>query len=81
MKEINLDTAYAVIALPIDAVEVNMNIGVYVNGKIIRVCQTIGLQDIHKAFEEAKNWYIPEDAQFILTEKGRKLFEGAEHGE
>lgn len=80
MDEIELNEKWAVIGLPEDAVEVEITAKVYMNGEIAKVCKTLNMQDVRKAFQEAEDGYIPSDAVFRLTDKGREYVEGLLNG-
>ena len=76
MGEIELFEEYAVIALPEDAVEVEIKAKLYKDGEIVEVGKTMNMQELRMAFQEAKDWYIPSDAVFSLTDKGRAMLDG-----
>lgn len=76
MAEIELYEEWAVIPLPTDAVEVEITARVYADGNIVEVYKTMNMQEMRKAFQEARDWYIPGDAVFKLSDKGRAMLEG-----
>lgn len=80
-ERVELASEYAVIELPRDAVWVNMTIKVMQNGEITEVSGQMGVDDIRKAFREAEDNYLPDDAVFTLTEKGRAMAEAMENGQ
>lgn len=75
-EEIELESSFAVIQIPTYAVEVTISAKVYVNGKLKTVSQLLDMKAIRDAVEEANKNYIPADAVFTLTEKGREEAEG-----
>lgn len=73
MDEIELKTAYAVVELPYNAVEVDIVAKVYIDGDIQTVKRTMDMEEVRTAIEEAAENYIPSDAVIMLTEKGRAM--------
>ena len=69
-EEILLDVDFAVIELPSNAIEADLNIKVYQDGEVMTVNKLLKLSDIREAFRKAKDGYIDEDDKFVLTEKG-----------
>lgn len=80
MAEIELNEKWAVIGLPEDAVEAEIAATVYMNGEITKVCKTLNMHELREAFQEAKDGYIPSDAVFCLSDKGREYVEGLLNG-
>ncbi len=78
---VKMPSEYAVISLPRDAVWVDMTIKVIQNGELVEVSGQMGVDDIRKAFQEAEKNYLPDDAVFTLTEKGRAMAEAMENGQ
>ena len=76
MSEVELNEKWAVISLPEDAVEVEISAKVYMNGEIVNIGKTLNMRNVRTAFQEAEGWYIPSDAVFHLTDKGREYVEG-----
>ena len=76
MAEIELQDKWAVVSLPENAVEVTIMAKVYVDGKIVEASKTLNMQEMQEAFQEAKDWYIPSNAVFSLTDKGRAMLDG-----
>lgn len=72
---VKMPSEYAVISLPRDAVWVDMTIKVMQNGEITKVGCILDTNAIREAFHEADRNYLPDDAVFTLTEKGRELAE------
>ena len=76
-KEILLSEKYAIISIPETAVEVELNVKVFTGGGVEKVSRTLSMEEIREAFneyEEAEDCgYIPPDATFRLTEKGKEL--------
>ena len=71
-KTIELDEEFAVITLPPNAVEAEINVKVFQDGEIIKVYKMMDMQDLKTAFRKAEEGYIDEDARFVLTDKGRE---------
>lgn len=76
MAEIELAQEYAIVVLPRNSIEVEIQAKIYQDGKIVTVANTMTMDDIRKAFKEAAEGYMPEDATFQITEKGLKYLEG-----
>ena len=78
-KIIELKEKYALVYLPENAVEIEINAKVYENSELITVGKTLSLSEIKEAFDEYKTaeeiGYIPPDATFILTDTGKELVE------
>lgn len=72
---LELMSDYAVVMLPRDAVWLEMTIKVAQDGEIIKVGQKMDFDSIRKAFKDAEDNYLPPDAMFSLTEKGRAELE------
>jgi len=77
-KTIELTEHRAMVLLPEDAVEVEMNAMVYHEGKLVDVSRTLSMADLREAFRKADEGYIDDDDQFVLTEKGKAFFEELE---
>lgn len=71
-EEITLESEYAVVQFPVNAVEVTISAKVYLNGKIHTVKQVMSMQDVKAAVQEAEDNYIPPDAVFTLTPEGER---------
>ena len=80
MDEIELNEKWAVIGLPENVVEVEITAKVYMNGKITNVSRVMNMDELREAFQEAKDGYIPSDAVFCLSDKGREYVEGLLNG-
>jgi hypothetical protein len=78
---VKMPSEYAVISLPRDAVWVDMTIKVMQNGEITKVGCILDTSAIREAFHEADRNYLPDDAVFTLTEKGRAMAEAMENGQ
>ena len=74
-EEITLESQYAVVQFPINAVEVTISAKVYMNGEIRTVEQVLSMQDVKAAVQEAEDNYIPPDAVFTLTPEGERYFQ------
>lgn len=64
---LELEQNYAVIDLPKNAVEVELNVKVYHEGKIRKVGRTLNMEDIREAFYKAEEGYIDPDTLFYAT--------------
>lgn len=71
-KEIELESGWAVISLPVESVEVNVEAKIFHDGEIVTVKNTMNLSDIRTAFKKADDGYIDEDDMFVLTESGKE---------
>ena len=71
-EEITLESQYAVVQFPVNAVEVTISAKVYMNGEIRTVEQVLSMQDVKAAVQEAEDNYIPPDAVFTLTPEGER---------
>lgn len=79
-EEVLLDVHRAMIELPEEACEVEMNVKVFHDGRMITVRRTIMFGEIREAFRKADDGYIDEDDRFVITEKGRRMLEEMEDG-
>ena len=73
--EIELMTHRAIINVPEDAIEIEMNCKVFHNGEIVNVEKVMKLSDIREAFRKADDGYIDDDDRYVITEKGLKWLE------
>ena len=69
---------YIVLTLPVNTVEVTIQAKVMYKGKLCKAEKTLDAKAVRAAFNEAENGYIPSDAMFTLTDKGRQLVEDLE---
>jgi len=69
---IELDENAAVIYLPKTAVEVELNVKVYHDGKIRKVGKKLTMEDIRDAFQKADIGYIDPDALFYATNQSNE---------
>lgn len=75
--EIELESAWAVIDLPENAVKVRLEVDVYLDGRIGTVGRTLEMRDLKEAFRRGEDYFDDED-RFVLTEKGKEFFEELE---
>lgn len=68
----------AMIYLPKEAIEININAVLYKNGELLKVQKILNNDDIHKAFDDADKNYIEDTDMFELTELGKRMFEEVE---
>lgn len=71
MNEIELASSYIVLDLPDETVEVTVTAKVYHDGELLTVKKELGTAEVRAAFKEAEESYIPPDAEFVITNKGR----------
>lgn len=77
---VELEQQYAVIGIPANTVEFTIIASVYLDGDIKKFQSVFNMADVNKAVREAERGYIPEDATFSLTEKGKMLGELLDKG-
>lgn len=76
-QSVELDQVYAILSIPRDCVEIKMNCTIYKDGKLCEVHGIFTMQEIQLAIQEASD-YIPPDAVFTLTDKGREYLKELE---
>lgn len=79
MEEIILDNHRAIIELPEEAVEINLEAKVYHDGELITVFRKINQKEIREMFRKADDGYIDDDDTFVMTDKGRAYLEELEN--
>lgn len=73
-KEVDLEQKYAVISIPADAIELFLKAKIVLdNGETTNVETRYTFKEIRDAIKEAEDGYIPRDAVFSLTRKGKEL--------
>lgn len=77
-EELNLDCEYLVLLVPRDTVELAVTAKVFYNGELIPVNRKMTFAEVREAFKEAEEGYIPSDAKFVLTEKGKEYLQKLE---
>ena len=65
----------AVLWLPPETVEVQLEIKILQNGELVTAHRTLGVTEVRKAFQDAEDNYIDPDRTYTLTDKGRELME------
>lgn len=65
----------AIVELPEDAVQVEINCVVYHDDQLIKVSRKLDMSALREVFRKAEDGYIDEDDTFVLTEKGEKYLE------
>ncbi len=65
----------AMVCLPEDSVEVQINCKVYKDGELIIVKKTMSMSDLRTAFKKADDGYIDDEDTFVLTDKGKAYLE------
>lgn len=73
--DIELNSVRSMIYIPENVIEIEMNIKVFEDSKIIEVKRTLNLQEIRKAIKKAEDGYVDEDDRFVITEEGRRFLE------
>lgn len=72
-NEIELENVFSVIEIPKNCVDIELQCKVMLGGELITVHRHLDLQEVLRAIKEAEDGYIPEEAVFTLTEKGKEL--------
>ena len=72
---VEFTTEYAVFEIPIHTLSIDMNLKVFDGEKIIECTRSYSMDDVRAAVSDAEENYIPEDATWTLTEKGREYLE------
>ena len=75
---VEFTSEYAVFEIPEHTVALNMNLKVFDGEKIVECTKSYSMDEVRNAVDDAKEHYLPEDAVFELTEKGRALLEELE---
>lgn len=70
-ETIELEEKWAVISIPKDTVEIELNIKVFYNGELVKVGTVMGLDDVRTALRKAEEGYIDEDDRFVSTDNGK----------
>ena len=69
-RAIQLQEQRAMVYLPTDAVEIEINATVYQNGKLYKVSRKLSNKEIQQSFKDAEDNYIEDNDVFVLTENG-----------
>lgn len=75
---IELNQEFIVIAIPSDAVKLQISAVIFHNNELHEVYREMGMEDIREAIQEAKTGYVPSDGIFSLTELGEKQLKSLE---
>lgn len=78
MDKIELKEKYIVLSIPEDSVGVTITAKVLIGEKITEVSRNMDFAEVRAAFKEAEEGYVPPDALFTLTDKGRAYLEELE---
>ena len=70
--QIELSEARAMVYIPENAIEIEINATIYEDGKLVKVGKTMGLKEIQKAFKDAEDNYSEDSDEFVITEKGKE---------
>ena len=76
-----LSEARAMVYIPENAVEVEINATIYENGKLIKVGKIMTMKEVQEAFRDAEENYIDDNDKFVVTEKGLEWLEGLNKNE
>ena len=74
-KKISLNEEPIVLFIPEATLEVKIEAKVWMDGECVTVSKTMPFAEVRAAVEDARTSYIPEDAIFTLTEKGKEELE------
>lgn len=74
-EEVNLTEHRAMVYLPENSVEIEINCKVFNDGELLNVRKVLKMSDIRDAFRKADDGYIDDEDRFVLTEKGLKWLE------
>lgn len=75
LESLDLECEYLVLLVPRDTVELAVTAKVYYNGELIPVNKKMDFAEVREAFKEAAEGYIPSDATFVLTDKGKEYLD------
>ena len=70
-QEIIIETSYAVLEIPSQAVEITIQAKIYLDGDIRTVKTDYDFKRIREAIQEAEDYISPDD-RFVLTEAGEQ---------
>lgn len=73
-RAIELESAWAVIDLPENVVNVELKADIYMDGEIKTVCRTLDMRDLKEAFRRGES-YFDGDETYHVTDKGLEYFE------
>ena len=79
MGDIELRESRAMLYIPEDTIEIEMNVKVMINGKVETVSKTIGVRECQRALDDAERNYIEDSDRFELTDEGREWLEMLEN--
>ena len=65
-----LDEDFIVLAVPSDAVEIDITATIFTDGELKHVTKHMDFREIREAFKEANEGYIPSNALFSLVPIG-----------
>ena len=74
-KEIELAEQYAVITLPENSVEAKIEVKIFEDGELITVQKIMNMGDIRNALKMGEEDFLPPDAMYSLTDRGREWLE------
>lgn len=73
--EVTLDEEPIVLYIPKSTLELTIEAKIWRDGAVNTVRKIMSFEETRAAVEDAKDNYIPEDAIFTLTEKGKEELE------
>ena len=71
-EEVELEQVFAVVYIPTSTCELTLNAKVFLDGGLHTVQTVLDFDKVRDAIHEAELGYIPDDAVFTLTEKGKE---------
>ena len=76
---VDLEECRAMVMLPIDAIEIEINATIYRDNNLFNVSKTLNNRNLQKAFRDAETNYTEDDDEFILTNKGLSWLYGLQN--
>lgn len=77
---VELESSYIALEIPSSTLEVEITAKVWLDGEMKEARRKMSFDEVREAIKEAEIGYIPSDATFTLTEKGKELFEDVKNG-
>lgn len=73
-RAIELESAWAVIDLPENVVNVELKADIYMDGEIKKVYRTLDMRELKEAFKRGES-YFDADETYTITDKGLEYLE------
>jgi len=73
-NEIELMESKALVRIPENTIQLDLNATVWHDGKAIAVHKTLDMKQVRQAFEDGED-YIDDEDTFVITDKGREFLE------